>query len=119
MFEFDFATKFFLSSILFSHLFCPVGKRSDHGGLPTDLGRTIRKTPRSEERPLTFSKAKGGLVPMVLEAEVEVEKQQEGVGQGEQGKLLLEVRIALINQPKLMQFNGCYAWYPNRLKWTG
>ena len=53
---------------------------------------------RSEERPLTFSKAKGGLVPKVLEAEVEVEKQQEGVGQGEQGKLLLEVRLALINQ---------------------
>ena len=87
-----------LSSIIFSHLFCLIGNRSDHGGLPTDLGRTIRKTSRSEERPLTFSKAKGGLVPKVLEAEVEVEKQQEGVGQGEQGKLLLEVRLALINQ---------------------
>ena len=37
-------------------------------------------------------------MPKVLEAEVEVEKQREGVGQGEQGKLLLEVRLALINQ---------------------
>ena len=87
-----------MASVIFSHLFCLIGNRSDHGGLPTDLGRTIRKTSRSEERPLTFSKAKGGLVPKVLEAEVEVEKQQEGVGQGEQGKLLLEVRLALINQ---------------------
>ena len=57
-------------------------------------------------------------MPKVLEAEVEVEKQQEGVGQGEQGKLLLEVRIALIDQPKSMQFYGCYAWCPNMLKWT-
>ena len=37
-------------------------------------------------------------MPKVLEAEVKVEKQREGVGQGEQGKLLLEVEHTVIIQ---------------------
>ena len=56
----------------------------------SELGGT-RKVPKSEEMPLTFSKASKGLVPKIASGEVEA---GDGGGQqlqGEQGKLLLEV----------------------------
>ena len=61
----------------------------------SELGGT-RKVPKSEEMPLTFSKASKGLVPKIASGEVEA---GDGGGQqlqGEQGKLLLEVETLVI-----------------------
>ena len=70
-------------------------RSSDLGGVnrvASDLGLGIRKVARSEERPLTLSKAasRGLLVPKTGDAEADGGgKEQMAIG--EQGKLLLEV----------------------------
>ena len=69
-------------------------RSSDLGGVnrgASDLGLGTRKGPRSDERPLTFSKASRGLVPKTISGDVEADDGQQQV-QGEQGKLLLEVK---------------------------
>ena len=78
-------------------------RSSDLGGVnrvASDLG--IKKVARSEERPLTLSKAasRGLLVPKTGDAEADGGGKEQMLG--EQGKLLLEVESQLHNLIEIM-----------------
>ena len=80
-------------------------RSSDLGGVnrvASDLGLGIKKVARSEERPLTLSKAasRGLLVPKTGDAEADGGGKEQMLG--EQGKLLLEVESQLHNLIEIM-----------------